>query len=64
MIPPVVASRARFTGPYNVCNKYIPLSGSPRLPTLRDVRAESQPGLSSFVSLIFFYWGLSKGERD
>lgn len=33
VIPPVVESRAGFTGPYNVCNKYIPLSGSPRLPT-------------------------------
>lgn len=33
VIPPVVESRAGFTGPYNVCNKYIPLSGSPCLPT-------------------------------
>lgn len=31
---------------------------------LRDVSAESQAGLSSFVSLTFFYRGLSKGERE
>ena len=28
----------------------------------RDVSAESQAGLSSLVSLIFYCWGLSDGE--
>lgn len=31
---------------------------------LCDVSAESQAGLSSLISLIFYCWGLSKGERE